>query len=198
MQTLLDEELVKLIKNGDKHAECILYHRYYYYSCKLASSYDIRDGSIVSFDEIVSVAFASVATAVEGYTSTSRCFYKYWSIISKNAIVNYLKEYNRPLNFVSFDELSYTDSKVITLHDSIGHADEDYSEDLETLIANYIYDPNSSLTDKEALVAHYLYYREYSIEEIEKKTGWKRQQVYYTINCVRKKISEYLKNRIFD
>lgn len=196
MSKLIDEELVTLVRQGDMHAECLLYHRYYGYSKVIANSFVRQHNVNIDYDELVSVAFSCVPSAVNKYSNIAS-FKKYWTAVAKNAMADYVKQNSESLT-VSLDSLCYCDNDKVTFHDVIGESENPVANELDKIIEEYIYDPNSNLTDKEALVAHYLYYRQYDIDEIIVKTGWVPDQAYYTLRRTRKKISDYLKKRIFN
>ena len=199
MSELTDEELAALIKRNDTHAECELYHRYYKKSVAFARRFSCNcEYYGIEIDDLVAVCFACVKTAVDGFSiEEKKSFHAYWKIVSRNAMLNYLKANTRDYHFnISLDGARYHDSDTVTLHDALGKQDDSF-DDLNKAIASYIYNPKSNLSDEEALVAHYLYYREYSFTEIASHTGWKINKVYYLVSCTRKKISDYLKKRIF-
>ena len=129
-------------------------------------------------------------------------FYNYWKTISYNAMINYIRDNRTQSGKYSLDNCAFIDNETITFHDFVSKdaneiIDEINITNLKQIIESYIYNPTNDLTDDEALVAHYLYYRQFDNEEISAKTGWESPKVYYVVKNTRKKISDYLKKRIF-
>mgnify|MGYP003322697521 CR=1 FL=1 len=199
MRKISDEKLVSLTKKGDKHAEFLLFNRYYHLSQTEAKKfYHSTLYKDLEIEEYFSICFSSVAVAIKKYKKLDT-FYNYWKTICRNNMVNAARSI-RPehYNVVSFDSILYEDNDSLSFHDSLGTEDGDYVYgDIIKMIENYIYDINNDLDDDEALVAHLLVYRQYTYEEIAKVTKWKMTKVYYVAHCVREKISDYLKKRIF-
>ncbi len=204
MAELSDEELVNLVKQGNIRAEAILYNKYYHLALseakRVASQFRITG---IEIDDLVSVSFESVKKSIDLFENgTTRKFYSYWRAISYNSMINYIRDNRTQSGKYSLDNLTYQDNETITFHDIVSNDETSVSneinvENLKHIIESFIYNPTNNLTDDEALVAHYLYYRQYDNEEIKAKTGWDSPKIYYVVKNTRKKISDYLKKRIF-
>ena len=199
---LTDERLVFLICKGDSHAEAIFYDKYYQKSKIAGRVFYLKYGDLgISEDEFTAVAYSSVALAINKYKQIKGSFNSYWSAIVKNEVAKYIEENTTVLSNksnISLDDECYENNDVIQYHDTLSSSENDDGLTLKECIKKYIYSPTSDLSDEEALVAHLLFYREYSLEEIMNRTGWKRAKTYYVMRNTRKKISDYLKSAYFN
>lgn len=200
MDKLNDDTLVALIRQGDSHAELLLYQKYWGFAKNLGRKIYLNYKYCgISEDEFTSVAYASVMESVKTYTGKNS-FYRFWLIIAQNECIDYLREnaFYGKLNIngvVSLDNSLNLD--MLSFHEMVGVSDDNFSDLINETYYFFIRDKEMNLSKEEKIAAYYVLYKQLDISEIAYLTKWSKQKVYRLVKKVKTKVSNFIKSRYF-
>ena len=184
--------MLKQIKLGDTLATDILLARYRPYCHSLSiEMLDKVDNSEIQADDLFSIAFSAVATAIRSYDENKEnaAFYAYWSKIAKNDIIRYVKKMKNTVTRVSLDTV-LSDGRC--LHDLMGENDAALEEDtLHSTFMKIIDNPNNNLNEKERTLLRY-YLDGYDFKEIALLMDCSKSKTYYLFKNAINKIRDIM------
>ena len=203
MEELDDDTLIALIKDGDTHAEALLCAKYWVFARNFGRKFAVLYKDLgFNADDFMAAAFSSVVIAMEKYSPAKhKSFHNYWMVVARNQCINFVHD-NSFIDFetgrpISFDAVSYEDG--LSLHETTGLPDPTLTYGItRKQLYDFIVSKDSKLSENERLVAYYMFLQEYSYEDIQMLTKWKKNKVYAIVRRARLKVSNFFKSGYFN